>query len=140
MHIIELLESTENISDHKENFMEMFRKFLPVAMHYIELTSLPKMKFEATINDEDQPTFGKYEHGEKVLYIALMNRHPNDILRTLAHELVHYKQDTEHQLDADSGITGSPIENEAHAIAGIVMRHFNKMYPEYLSSEPITNS
>jgi Zn-dependent peptidase ImmA (M78 family) len=59
-----------------------------------------------------------------------MNRHPNDILRTIAHELVHYKQDTEHRLEPDSGTTGSPEENQANAVAGIVMRHFNKQYPE----------
>jgi FMN phosphatase YigB (HAD superfamily) len=129
-----------SIKDHKENFVEMFKKFLPVAMKYIKLDHLPTMKFEAHIHDDVQPTFGKYENGEHVLYVALMNRHPNDILRTIAHELTHYKQDTEHQLNSDSGRTGSPIENEAHAIAGIVMRHFNKQYPEYLSSKPITES
>jgi len=115
----------------------MFEKFLPIAMHYIKLDSLPKMKFEAHIHDDVQPTFGKYENGVHVLYVALMNRHPNDILRTIAHELVHYKQDTEHELNDQSGTTGSPHENQAHAIAGIVMRHFNKRYPEYLNSKPI---
>lgn len=128
----------QSMTDHKNNFMEMFERFLPVAMKYIELTSLPKMKFEPHIQDADQPTFGKYVNGEHILHVALLNRHPNDILRTVAHELVHYKQDTEHKLEPDSGRTGSPIENEAHAIAGIVMRHFNKKYPEYLTSKPIT--
>lgn len=139
MRIPELLnEDIKGIEHHKKTFMDMFKKFLPIAMHYIKLKSLPKMKFEAHIHDDIQPTFGKYENAEKTLHVALMNRHPNDILRTLAHELVHYKQDTEHELEPDSGTTGSPHENEAHAIAGIVMRHFNKKYPEYLSSTPIT--
>jgi hypothetical protein len=138
MQIIELLESIDELSHHKTNFIEMFKKFLPIAMKYIELSSLPKMKFETHIHDDVQPTFGKYENGEHILYVALMNRHPNDILRTIAHELVHYKQDTEHELGNDSGRTGSPHENQAHAVAGIVMRHFNKLYPEYLSSKPIT--
>jgi hypothetical protein len=134
-----VFEDIENIKHHKQNFLDMFEKFLPLAMKYIGLTSLPKIKFETHIHDDVQPTFGKYENGEHVLYVALMNRHPNDILRTLAHELTHYKQDTEHELEADSGRTGSPQENQANALAGIVMRHFNKLYPEYLSSEPITN-
>jgi len=139
MRIPELLnEDVEGLGHHKKKFMEMFEKFLPVAMKYIGLKSLPKMKFEAHIHDAVQPTFGKYENDEKTLYVALMNRNPNDILRTVAHELVHYKQDTEHQLVADSGRTGSPEENQANAIAGIVMRHFNKQYPEYLSGKPIT--
>jgi FMN phosphatase YigB (HAD superfamily) len=133
-----VFEHIENIKHHKQNFLDMFEKFLPLAMKYIGLTSLPKIKFEAHIHDDVQPTFGKYENGEHVLYVALMNRHPNDILRTLAHELTHYRQDTEHELEHDSGKTGSPHENQANAIAGIVMRHFNKLYPEYLSSKPIT--
>lgn len=132
------LKESTSIQHHKENFISMFEKFLPIAMRYIGLTSLPKMNFESHVEDTQQPTFGKYENGSHVLHVSLMNRHPNDILRTIAHELVHYKQDTEHQLDSDSGRTGSPVENEANAVAGIVMRHFNKQYPQYLSSKPVT--
>ena len=95
------------------------------------------MVFQKHIHDDEQPTFGRYENDKNTLYVALANRHPNDILRTVAHELQHYKQDTEHRLEVDSGRTGSPEENEAHAMAGIVMRHFNKKYPEYLSDKPV---
>lgn len=117
--------------------VEMFSKFLPLCMKILELDSLPKMVFETSIDNEDQPTFGRYVNDEKTLYVALANRHPNDILRTVAHELVHYKQDTEHQLDHNSGETGSPEENQANSLAGVVMRHFNKQYPEYLKVKPV---
>ena len=123
--------------ESKDRFVEMFSKFLPLAMHYLKLDHLPKIVFKKRIGDIKQPTFGMYVNDEKTLYVALVNRHPNDILRTVAHELTHYKQDTEHQLDATSGETGSPIENEANAMAGIVMRHFNKKYPEYLNDRPV---
>lgn len=130
---------TENsVADHKKNFMDMFQKFLPIAMEDIGLTSLPEMRFTTNVSDTDQPTFGKYENGNHVLYVALTDRHPNDILRTIAHELTHYKQDTNHELNDYSGETGSDEENEANATAGVVMRHFNKRYPEYLNSKPIT--
>lgn len=121
----------------KERFVDMFNKFLPLAMHYLKLKRLPKIMFQTSIHDEQQPTFGRYVNGENVLYVALSNRHPVDILRTVAHELQHYKQDTEHKLHDDSGSTGSPEENEAHAMAGIVMRHFNKRYPEFLKDRPV---
>jgi len=121
----------------KERFKEMFEKFLPLAMHYLKLERLPKMVFQSSIHDQEQPTFGRYVNNENTLYVALSNRHPVDILRTVAHELQHFKQDTEHQLNPDSGTTGSPEENEAHAMAGIVMRHFNKEYPEYLLDKPV---
>jgi hypothetical protein len=133
--LISLTESKESISS--TDFVEMFKKFLPLCMHYLELDSLPKMKFEKTISDVDQPTFGKFDNAAQTLYVALANRHPNDILRTVAHELCHYKQGVDHRLDSNSGETGSSEENEAHARAGIVMRHFNKKYPEYLASRPI---
>jgi hypothetical protein len=78
-----------------------------------------------------------YVNGEKTLHVAILNRHPVDILRTVAHELVHYRQDIRDELNDESGATGSPEENQAHEIAGVVMRHFNKRYPEFLRSRPI---
>ena len=140
MIIKELLHESadQSMSAHKDNFMEMFQKFIPLAMHYIELDSLPEMEFVPMVDDEEQPTFGRFDNNNNTLTVALMNRHPNDILRTLAHELVHYKQSVEHELNNDSGRTGSPEENQAHQVAGVVMRHFNKQYPEFLKSKPIT--
>jgi hypothetical protein len=128
----------QSMSSHKDNFMEMFQKFIPLAMHYIGIDSLPEMEFVPMVDDEEQPTFGRFDNNNNTLTVALMNRHPNDILRTLAHELVHYKQSVEHELNNDSGRTGSPEENQAHQVAGVVMRHFNKQYPEFLKSKPIT--
>lgn len=129
-------EFTDN-SETKEQFIDMFSKFLPLAMHHIGLKSLPEIVFITDVDSTDQPTFGQYANGEHTLSVALANRHPVDILRTVAHELVHYKQDTEHQLNVDSGQTGSPEENQANQVAGIVMRYFNKRYPEFLKSKPI---
>ena len=128
-----------NFEETKEQFIDMFKKFLPLAMHYLKLNSLPTMKFVDQVGDDDQPTFGKYVSDDHILFVALMNRHPNDILRTIAHELQHFKQDLEHRLDNHSGDTGSNEENEAHAMAGIVMRQFNKKYPEFLKNKPITD-
>jgi putative chitinase len=118
-------------------FVEIFSRFLPLAVKTLQLKGLPDFEFLPTIDHDEQPTFGMYVNGQNKLYVAIANRHPNDILRTIAHELTHYKQDTEHQLNHDSGDTGSPEENEANAQAGIIMRHFNRMYPEYLKSKPI---
>jgi hypothetical protein len=130
-------EVKENIADNKEMFVAMFQKFLPLAAKILDLKNLPAMKFELNVNGHDQPTFGKYDYENNVLHVALGNRHPNDILRTVAHELVHHKQGTEYRLDNNSGETGSGEENEANALAGVIMRHFNKQYPEFLKQKPI---
>jgi Zn-dependent peptidase ImmA (M78 family) len=51
-----------------------------------------------------------------------------DILRTLAHELVHHMQN----LNGDelNGEDGSDTENEANAMAGVIMREFGRENPE----------
>lgn len=122
----------------KQHFVEMFKKFLPLAMKVLGINSLPKMNFEPTLHTGEQPSFGMYVTGDNILYVAITNRHPVDILRTVAHELVHYRQDLKGELNHDSGRTGSPEENQAHEIAGVIMRYFNKQYPDFLSSNPIT--
>ena len=134
MQIIELLvEGRES----KATFVDMFKKFLPLAMKILEIDRLPKMNFESEIDSGGQPSFGMYVNDEKTLHVAILNRHPVDILRTVAHELVHFKQDISNELNDNSGETGSPEENQAHEIAGVIMRHFNKQYPEFLRSNPI---
>ena len=70
-----------------------------------------------------------------IVYISIINRHPLDILRTFAHEYVHYKQSIK------SGIMnstpGSPSENEANAKAGEIMRKYGKLHPELFDLMPI---
>ncbi len=117
---------------------ELLVKFLPIAMKELKVSKLPQIKLEKHIEAHDgQATFGRFVNDENVIHLAIADRHPLDILRTLAHELVHYKQFVNDELNQDSGVTGSPEENEAHATAGVIMRHFNKAYPELIKLNPI---
>lgn len=127
----------EVIIRSEPDIIDMIGKALPVIMKQLNLKSLPKIKIEKQIVDREQPTFGKYMNSENTIYLALDNRHPVDILRTFAHEMVHYSQDLKHELDQTSGTTGSPAENEAHAVAGVIMRHINKLHPEFMSADNI---
>jgi hypothetical protein len=52
-----------------------------------------------------------------------------DILRTTAHELVHCKQNQEHALPDQAGETGSDWENQANAMAGVIMRDYAEHNP-----------
>jgi hypothetical protein len=104
------------------------------------LQSLPTIKLVSKVPDSEQPTFGKYDNDEKTVYLAILDRHPLDILRTFAHELAHFVQDIEDRLNPYSGETGSKEENEAHELAGIAMRHFNKAHPEYFTNIEIPQS
>jgi hypothetical protein len=121
-----------------QEFSKLMGDFLPLAMKELGVDSLPNIVLVAQVGDDVQPTFGKFVNNENRIYIALNERHPLDVLRTLAHELVHFRQASEHKLDADSGQTGSPAENEAHEVAGIIMRTFNKKHPNYFNFPAIT--
>lgn len=113
----------------------MLKKFAPIAMKELGLDELPKIVLKSTIESENgQASFGKYESGDKTVYLAVSNRHPVDTLRTLAHELVHYKQELNGDMYAGAGKTGSPIENQANEVAGVIMRHFNKAYPKAIEA------
>jgi Zn-dependent peptidase ImmA (M78 family) len=133
MLLTQLFESATNDA----TLMDMLPTFLPLALEILELRNVPNIKLEKFIDDEVQPTFGKFVSDENIIYLGIANRHPVDILRTLAHEMVHYKQNVEHELDSESGRTGSPQENQAHEIAGVIMREFNKANPEFLKAKPL---
>jgi hypothetical protein len=67
-------------------------------------------------------------NSDGIVYISIINRHPLDILRTVAHEVVHYKQSIKRV--AMNPNPGSPSENEANAKAGEIMRKYGKLHPE----------
>jgi hypothetical protein len=67
---------------------------------------------------------------KNVIHISIINRHPMDILRTVAHEYVHYKQYIEKGIHNRSSNAGSPTENQANAKAGELMRKYGQLHPE----------
>lgn len=74
---------------------------------------------------------------ENVIHLSIVNRHPIDIMRTLAHEYVHYKQHMEKGLIRKSSYAGSPTENQANAKAGEIMRKYGRLHPELFDLMPI---
>ncbi len=111
--------------------------FIKFAAEHLELESLPKFDFKFdTKRSVEHHSFGGY--GSEHINITVVNRHIMDVCRTLAHELVHYKQDLNHELDGeDPGATGSPQENEANAQAAVIMRNWGKKHPELFDNESI---
>jgi hypothetical protein len=123
---------------NQDNFITLLSNMLTITMEQLKLDVLPPIHLHKHIAPANgQATFGRYLNDSVEINLALGGRHPVDILRTLAHELVHFKQHLDHKLDAKSGDTGSPEENEAHAKAGIIMRIFNKKYPHAVELKPI---
>ncbi len=112
----------EFVQDH------MITHLLELCKEDLQIDELPPIELV-----EDEPTvgggtsFGEFDGGK--VRVVVKGRHPMDIMRTLAHELVHWKQ----MMDGEelNGADGSNSENEANATAGVIMRKFAKMYPDY---------
>jgi hypothetical protein len=64
--------------------------------------------------------------------VYVKNRALVDVMRSIAHELVHHKQNLEGRIKntAKDGDDGSQIENEANSIAGIIIRKYGKLNPD----------
>ena len=123
-----------------EKFGPMLDTFVQFASKKLGIKSMPSMKLE---KQPMSSSFGGYNPAEKSIVVITKNRHPMDIYRTVAHELVHHKQNEDGRLGKDirkEGATGSPIENEANAEAGKVMRWFAKVNPEMFKSGYVTES
>lgn len=87
-----------------------------------------KLAFERT---PDLKTTAYYNStGFLVVYVK--DRAIIDVCRSIAHELVHHKQNLDGKLkDAVAdGSDGSSIENEANAVAGVIIRKYGRLHPE----------
>lgn len=108
--------------------LEMFVKF---AAKEISLSKLPKIHFVGK-SENSKSAFGHSIGNE--IYIRITDRHPGDVMRTIAHELIHFKQ-------TQMGKKGQQFrEDEANAIAGRIMRKFNTTYPEVFKSKIIPSN
>ncbi len=115
---------------------EPMKKFIDYVSDLLELKDLPKIKFlEKSLKNGDQPTFGAYNPDSDLIIISSLDRHPMDVLRTLAHEIIHLKQKEDGE--ELTGETGCSTENEAHAAAGVILRDFGKKFPEYYDYKSI---
>lgn len=109
------------------------REFIDLCKHELELTNLPEIIFVNNDSVGNGSSFGEISFTPDCIKIATKNRHPMDIMRSLAHELVHWKQKcTKRDLD---GSDGSYDENQANSLAGLLMRRFGKLHPEYFDQE-----
>jgi hypothetical protein len=115
---------------------EILRDFVDFCVKELKIKHMPRVKLR---RDPQWPaihkTFGRYNDENKTLEVAWGQRHIMDVLRTVAHELTHKHQHERegHRMGPDAGETGSPYENEANARAGVLMRDYGRLHPEYFT-------
>jgi len=115
-----------------DNDKQLLKKFIGFAIKELGIQKLPSGLTLSYNNDDAKKhrTFGSFNPNNDKIWLYVKNRNMADLLRTLAHELVHRKQAEDGRIDYNSGETGSDIENEANAQAGILLRKFGKQNEE----------
>jgi hypothetical protein len=109
-------------------FNSILKKFIVFLKRELSLTiDIPYILIDDPDFSKKNKAFGMM-NSDGIVYISIINRHPLDILRTVAHEVVHYKQSIKRV--AMNPNPGSPSENEANAKAGEIMRKYGKLHPE----------
>lgn len=108
--------------------LSILKHFIRFCKKELNIQSLPKISL---VHDktfvEARRSFGEYHPGEMSVKVFYPGRNLADVCRSLAHELTHHRQ---HELDLiydEAGDTGSDIENDANAMAGILMREYGKL-------------
>ena len=116
----------------KENMgrVELIKEFIKFTSQVLELKSLPKITLTSDKSKTQTYAHNDISNDHVVVYTG--KRSLGDILRSLGHEIIHYAQKYDGSLNKyeNPGETGNPIENEANAGAGILLRNFGKMYPQ----------
>ena len=112
----------------KTQFNTILKKFIVFLKRELTLTiDIPYILIDDADFSKKTRAFG-IMNSDGIIYVSIINRHPIDILRTVAHEVVHYKQSIKRVVMNPN--PGSPSENEANAKAGEIMRKYGKLHPE----------
>jgi hypothetical protein len=124
MSISKSLTELQTIFDDNK----LYRLFQEYCRQVLKIES--DFKLEFTDDKASTKTYGHFVPSQNYILVYRGNRSMGDILRTVAHELVHVRQNELNLLGETSGEDGSPIENQANSIAGIILRKFGKKYPK----------
>lgn len=88
----------------------------------------------------------KYKDGEddnleqSEVRVYTKERALQDIMRSVAHELVHHQQNERGDLEGKISNVGGPIEDEANAVAGELLKKYGIIHPEIYGEEEVEMS
>ena len=117
----------EDISQSKQKNIQNFVEW---ASNRLKLAETPKVTLISGKEFANiKSSLGGYNPDSKEIFVSTEGRLTADILRTIAHEMAHRRQDELGLVtDADKdGADGSDVENKAHAVAGVLMREYGRL-------------
>lgn len=121
------IDIPEFITDEKHDIIKEFIKY---TKQHLQLEDLPEISFTEDRSVAPGMTTGAFLPETSQLYIYVNGRALCDYLRTLAHELVHYKQRENGEIPPDLQGRDTELEAEANTVAGDIVYEFAHMNEE----------
>ena len=115
------------LNDDKKEKLNSFVKFVK---EQLELKDVPTISIQNHRNGLKTTANYDYTKENKVVKVCMKNRALVDVMRSIAHELVHHKQWEDGRLNGPKPPDiGGEIEDEANAKAGVYIKMFSKIDP-----------
>jgi|TARA_Y100001938_G_scaffold145020_1_gene220844 hypothetical protein len=121
-------EEVSVTSDMDVDRMELIQKFVDYVCDRLDIQGDVFISLQGS--RDGLTTTAQFNTQTNHIDIYSNGRHPVDICRSIAHELVHQKQLEEDRLYNGAGEDGTDIENEANSVAGVMIREFGRQNPE----------
>ena len=111
------------LNDDKKDKLNRFVKFVK---DQLELDTVPVISVQN--HRENIKTTANYDYtkDEKIIKVCSKGRALVDVMRSIAHEMVHHKQFEQGRLKVQPPDIGGEIEDEANAKAGQYIKMFSK--------------
>lgn len=110
-----------------ENKKEKLEKFVKFVKKELDLKTCPTISIQNHRKNLKTTANYDYTKENKVIKVCSKNRALVDVMRSIAHELVHHKQFEQGRLDTPPPDIGGEIEDEANAKAGQFIKLFAKI-------------
>ena len=104
-------------------------KFIKFINDELNITTPFKVKL-VTQRDDDLRTYAYYNPSNGDVKVYCKNRGLADVLRSIAHELIHHQQNQLGKLEEPTQDVGGEIEDEANSIAGQLVKKFGYANPK----------
>jgi len=110
-----------------DNKKEKLNEFVKFVRDELGIKQTPKVIVQNHRNGLKTTANYDYTKDEKVIKVCSKNRALVDVMRSIAHELVHHKQFEDGRLEVRPPDIGGEIEDEANAKAGQYIKMFSKI-------------
>jgi hypothetical protein len=114
------------LSDEHKTKLDEFVKFVK---KQLDLKTLPTISVQGHRKDLKTTANYDYTKENKIIKVYGKNRALVDVMRSIAHELVHHKQFEQGRLKVQPPDIGGEIEDEANAKAGQYIKMYAKEDP-----------